>query len=113
MRIGASVVLMLLILGSLSCEEKKDAKPSAVSRSPTKVPFVPPTDSTVTVQQVKNWLRCSNLLDSLSYIYRDSFAVEDPVRLTNYQREFTKAQDKLCVVAGLPGGYEEYVWILR
>lgn len=111
MRIAASVVLLAICC--FTCSKKQNEDEKAVPPRPAKVAFVPPADSTVTIGQMRKWLRCNALLDSLSYIYRDSFAVEDPTRLTAYQREFVKAQDMLCVVGGLTGGYKEYLWVLR
>jgi len=78
-----------------------------------KTPFVPRTDSVITVEQMRKWLSCNRRLDSLSYIYLDSFKTEDSELRLRYQQNFIAAQDTICVQQGLTGGYKEYVWILR
>lgn len=79
----------------------------------TPVEFSPPKDSSITSKQLAHWNECNQLLDSLTFRYADSFKVEDPVSILRYQEDFINAQDKICVKAGLPGGYREYTWILQ
>lgn len=57
-------------------------------------------------------MQCNPLLDSLSYFYQDSFKLKGAANLVKYQEEFTEAQDRICVLAGL-NGYAEYLWIMR
>ena len=56
---------------------------------------------------------CNMLLDSLSMFYQDSFKTKDAALLIRFQEDFSKAQDKICLRAGLAGGYNEYLWILK
>ncbi|MCL2689389.1 MAG: hypothetical protein FWE57_06035 [Chitinispirillia bacterium] len=74
--------------------------------------FVPTADSTITARQLRLWKDANPVLDSLVYFYRDSFAVADPVNKLRLQEDFLKAQDKICKLAGLTGGYIEYKWIM-
>jgi hypothetical protein len=74
--------------------------------------FVPTDDSTITVRQLRLWKDCNPVLDSLTYFYKDSFTVADPVNKLRLQEDFFKAQDKICKLAGLTGGYTEYKWIM-
>jgi hypothetical protein len=62
---------------------------------------------------MKKWLQCNPYLDSLSILYKDSFAGADAARQTKAQEDFVKAQDRICLRVGLPGGYAEYLWALR
>jgi hypothetical protein len=108
------MVLLAMMLASLSsCQEKKTVEKKAPQAEPQKVEFVPPSDSLVSMEQMKKWLLCNSYLDSLSIIYKDSFAVNDAARQTRYQEDFLRAQDKICVRVGLTGGYAEYFWILK
>jgi hypothetical protein len=45
-------------------------------------------------------------------MYADSFKTANPAQRMKYQQLFTTAQDKICVITGLNGGYKEYKWIL-
>ena len=74
--------------------------------------FVPTDDSTITARQLRLWKDCNPVLDSLTYFYKDSFTVADPVNKLRLQEDFFKAQDKICKLAGLTGGYTEYKWIM-
>jgi len=99
------------------CQQKKQAQtppPSTEIKEEIKViPFVPPADSTITAQQMKAWANTNEFLDSLTQLYSDSFKVSDPVKRMHYQDNFSSAQDKICVLNGLSGGYKEYKWILN
>lgn len=114
--LSASLILSFLCF----CQQKppvtsKTPKPQVQQPTPTvkEIEFVPPADSSITVSQIKNWKRCNPLLDSIAFRYADSFKTTDPTQRLRYQEDFSKAQDKLCVLAGLPGGYQEYTWILK
>jgi hypothetical protein len=108
------ITLLAMVLAGLSvCQEKKTVEKQVPQAEPQKVEFVPPSDSLVSIEQMKKWLLCNSYLDSLSIIYKDSFAVSDAARQTRYQEDFLKAQDKICVRVGLTGGYTEYFWILK
>lgn len=81
--------------------------------TPELIPFTPPGDSSISVDQMMAWSTCNPLLDSLTFRYADSFKTEDPSELLRYQEDFINAQDRICVRAGLSGGYAEYKWILQ
>lgn len=113
---------ILAILLQNGCREKPSDDTSATSKnatvaetaeSPKPGPFTPPGDSTITSDQMIAWSTCNPLLDSLTFRYADSFKTEDPAELLRYQEDFISAQDRICVRAGLPGGYKEYKWILK
>jgi hypothetical protein len=106
-----SCATTLIICG---CDHKKEAVSSPqLQAEQKKIEFVPPADSTLTIERMKKWLLCNPYLDSLSVLYKDSFATTDAARQTRIQEDFIKAQDKICVRIGLPGGYPEYLWILK
>jgi hypothetical protein len=107
----AMMFTMLTVLSG--CQKKEIPQKIQPQAEPQKVEFVPPSDSAVSIEQMKKWLLCNSYLDSLSIIYKDSFAVNDAARQTRYQENFLKAQDKICVRVGLSGGYAEYFWILK
>jgi hypothetical protein len=107
-------LLSLVLIVSSACQ-KKAAVPKQIHRTaePQKQEFVPPSDSSVTMDQMRKWMQCNPYLDSLSIMYKDSFATGDAAKQTVYQEHFLTAQDKLCVRVGLGGGYTEYLWILK
>ncbi|HUI90667.1 MAG TPA: hypothetical protein VLX68_00330 [Chitinivibrionales bacterium] len=113
MRKKVFIVLLALVAGLSFCQTKKTVEKPTPQPELRKVEFVPPADSVVTMEQMKKWLVCNSYLDSLSVIYKDSFSVNDAARQARYQEDFLKAQDKICVRAGLTGGYAEYCWILK
>lgn len=76
-------------------------------------PFIPPADSLLTFKNLKAWSACNPLLDSLTYLYADSFKTEDVSLRIRYQDDFKTAQDRICLRTGLAGGYAEYKWILK
>jgi hypothetical protein len=97
------------------CGQKKEpvSQPEApVKKEIKSIPFIPPADSAITTQQINSWLSCNTLLDSLATMYADSFKTANPAQRMKYQQLFTTAQDKICVITGLNGGYKEYKWIL-
>ena len=98
---------------SLSCQKKQPAAQAIPAAEPVKTEFVPPADSSVTIDQMKKWVVCNVYLDSLGLLYRDSFPANDPARQMACQDRFLKAQDRICVRLGITGGYAEYLWILR
>lgn len=99
------------------CQQKKPAQtppPSTeIKKEITATPFAPPADSIITTQQMKAWASTNEFLDSLTQLYADSFKVSDPIKRMHYQDVFSSAQDKICVLNGLSGGYKEYKWILN
>lgn len=103
---------ILLALFTLCDSEKKPATEQKAT-TPQYIPFVPPSDSSVTRTELESWMDANPLLDSLSYLYRDSFQVEEPATRLRLQHDFVRAQDKICVRVGLSGGYQEYVWVLK
>ena len=109
--ITATAVLLCRKQPSEQQPEVKASEKTAETAKP--VPFVPPEDSAISQKQITSWQSCNPLLDSLTFRYTDSFKTEDPARLIRYQEDFMAAQDKICIRAGLPGGYKEYTWILQ
>ncbi len=107
------VLLCTMVVLTCGCQKNASASKQTVTAEPHKVKFVPPSDSSVTTDQVKKWILCNTYLDSLSILYKDSFLVSDAAKQTRYQENFVKAQDRLCVRVGMSGGYAEYLWILR
>ncbi len=114
--ISVSIVSCLLFF----CQQKAPAPSTAAkpqvqppSQVVKEIEFIPPADSSITVTQIQTWKRCNPLLDSITFRYADSFKTTDPTLRLRYQEDFSKAQNKLCVLAGLPGGYQEYTWILK
>lgn len=115
-----TVVAGCILIGSLGCETKKKSVVQNAPATPAlppkpvikKVEFVPPADSLITVAQMKSWLACNLLLDSLAIMYGDSFKTDDPQKRLRYQDDFSMAQDKICVLSGLTGGYKEYKWVM-
>jgi hypothetical protein len=75
--------------------------------------FVESSDSSITADQINKMNICNTLLDSLSIYYQDSFKTKDAAQLTRYQEDFVRAQDRICIRAGLSGGYKEYIWIIK
>ena len=119
-----SICTMVFLLAG-GCKDKPSENSGATSGSaplagdnqqpvPQKpVPFTPPEDSAISIDQMMAWSTSNPLLDSLTFRYADSFKTEDPAALLRYQEDFMTAQDRICVRAGLPGGYPEYKWILQ
>jgi hypothetical protein len=103
------VLILITGLFFLGCNNKTE-ETVQIARI-QKIPFIPPRDSSITRKQVQKWLATTALLDSLSYIYSDSFNTENPEKNMNYQKRFIKAQDSICIKQGLLGGYDEYVWV--
>jgi hypothetical protein len=98
------------------CQQKKKETTQVSAAIPVelkKVEFVAPSDSSMSSNQIVRMNVCNSLLDSLSILYQDSFKTKDAVLLTRFQDDFSKAQDKICLRAGLAGGYKEYLWVLK
>ncbi|MBN1308701.1 MAG: hypothetical protein JXA18_12330 [Chitinispirillaceae bacterium] len=120
MKYFTSLFFFLCAVLSFTCKEKPaeqtPAPPGTQTAPPASapfVPFIPPADSSISPQRMKAWSGCNPLLDSLTFRYADSFKTEDPTAFMRYQEDFIAAQNKICVRAGLPGGYQEYKWILQ
>ncbi|MBN1603354.1 MAG: hypothetical protein JW915_17225 [Chitinispirillaceae bacterium] len=114
--------VILAVLFSLCLCQKKSPSNSSKSSEPSpqsasalieEKKFIPPVDSLISEIQMKAWMKCNPLLDSLTFKYADSFKTKDPTLRLRYQEDFSKAQNKLCVLSGLPGGYKEYTWIMK
>lgn len=111
--------LFTIIALICQCKEKPaehaPVQPAPLTHQKSSVsnPFVPPADSSISSGQMQAWSACNQLLDSLTFRYADSFKTEDPGILMRYQEDFITAQNKICIRAGLPGGYQEYRWILQ
>jgi hypothetical protein len=118
MKTSFMILFLFFTVTMFSCREKPVDHTAAQKLSDTAmaiapVPFSPAADSSITTKQMKCWSTCNSLLDSLTFRYADSFKTEDAVAIIRYQEDFINAQDKICVRAGLPGGYQEYKWILE
>jgi hypothetical protein len=115
----AFIVSVFLVIGLQNCGKKQKSQALAPNNATlktaekVKVPFAPPPYNLITTSQMKTWLSCNPRLDSLSYVYKDSFQVKDSEALLRYQISFLKAQDHICLQQGLSGGYEEYSWVSR
>jgi hypothetical protein len=115
MHTSISVIAICLCLAAAAGCAKKKAEQSPPAPDTTAVPqkieFVAPADSTVTVDQMSNWLKCNRPLDSLSIAFQDLLKNADSVERTARQDEFMQSQDQICVATGLRGGYDEYLWV--
>ncbi len=109
-----SIIWGVCILSLLlpTCNIKKE-KSVETNNEIKKTPFSSPQDSSITVAQMQKWLSCNRRLDSLSYLYLDSFSTKNAESRLLYQQNFIKSQDTICVQQGLSGGYEEYIWVLK
>ncbi|NLG17111.1 MAG: hypothetical protein GX556_07260 [Fibrobacter sp.] len=111
------IALFLTAVLIPGCKQKNESgknNPAPQVQEETKpINFVPPSDSTISANQIKVWLTCNPLLDSLTIMYSDSFKTEDPAKRMRFQEVFSSAQDRICVKAGLAGGYKEYKWIMN
>lgn len=119
MKVISILIFPIFLVLLFSCREKpadhSDAQKAGETKKEIVVPveFIPPSDSVITPAQFTNWKSCNQLLDSLTFRYADSFKVEDPVAIIRFQEDFINAQDRICVRAGLSGGYREYKWVLQ
>jgi hypothetical protein len=113
MRINIPVCFLIGICIIIGCQKKHIAPQTSAPPEIKKIEFVPPADSSVTIDQIKKMNLCNFLLDSLSIFYQDSFKIKDAMLLTRYQEDFSRAQDKICLRTGLAGGYNEYLWLLK
>ncbi len=113
------ILFTLVLVPGSGCRknpvEEKGAQSSQTNPVPETVqaPFIPPADTSISMRQLTAWNACNALLDSLTYRYADSFKTEDASMRMRYQDDFIAAQNKICVRAGLPGGYKEYKWIIQ
>jgi hypothetical protein len=105
-----TIVSFIVISG---CQKKEIPPKIQPKAEPQKTAFIPPSDSSITIDRMKKWVQCNPYLDSLSILYKDSFAINDISKQPAYQENFLKAQDKICVRVGITGGYAEYLWILK
>ena len=101
-------LLFLITVLLLFCNEQKTEEIRLDFK-----PFVPPLNDSITPTQASLWLKCNPPLDSLSKLYTDSFATEDPSLRLKYQKDFKNRQDTICVQNGLKGGFSEYKWIME
>jgi hypothetical protein len=106
-------VLLLAVCNQAPEESPPLPSSSLIRQEARAIPFSPPADSLVSVEQLRHWIRCNRFLDSLSLFYADSFKTDNPARLQDLQTRFVQEQEQVCIRAGLRGGYEEYLWILE
>ena len=117
-KILISAISIGCIFFTIGCDNKKindEVKPvpAETKKMITKIEFIPPVDSSITSAQIKNWLGCNPMLDSLAIMYADSFKTESAQMRLRYQDDYSSAQDKICVISGLKGGYTEYKWVME
>ena len=115
-RLVITILIGLTLL--INCKGKKvivtyKVPPTQEKKEIKKIDFFAPADSLITSYQIKNWLACNPLLDSLAIMYADSFKVQNAQTRLRYQDDYSAAQDKICVLSGLKGGYKEYKWIMN
>lgn len=118
-RISSALVIGSLLLFS-SCQNSpkktvtvQASLPETVKKEIKKQQFIPSADSSITLQQLKCWSSCNSMLDSLSIMYADSFKTASAQERMRFQDAYTSAQDKICVIKGLAGGYKEYKWVME
>jgi hypothetical protein len=107
--------LLSVIIVVSGCSHQQTATQTSVpaaKQNSTAKPFMPPTDSSISLAQMTSWFSCNPRLDSLTYLYGDSFKTEDTKKRLKYQDDFSRAQDRICLCTGLTGGYKEYKWIM-
>jgi hypothetical protein len=117
-RFPKTAIFLACLFFSFSCENKKSVPVTktispAIAKEIKKIEFLAPADSSITAIQIKNWLACNPMLDSLAIMYADSFVTENAQMRLRYQDDYSSAQDKICVLSGLPGGYIEYKWVME
>ena len=103
----------VLCLVGLFCQPTREPPSENPEQLIEPKPFVPPSDSLATTAQMEAWMSAGRGLDSVSLQYRDPLATEDPVERNAIEKAFRRSQDEACLLAGLQGGYEEYLWILQ
>lgn len=65
------------------------------------------------------WFNCSHGLDSVSGFFTKSltavqaFTADNAALTDSMLKKFSLAQDRVCNANGLPGGYQEYQWIME
>jgi hypothetical protein len=117
-RFPITVISLVCLFFCFGCKNKKNVPitktiSSAITKEIKKIEFIAPADSSITAIQIKNWLACNSMLDSLAIMYADSFVTENAQMRLRYQDDYSSAQDKICVLSGLPGGYIEYKWVME
>jgi hypothetical protein len=114
MKLGVRTVMVISFLAVISqCGRGPKYAAGAGDSADKPALFVPPSDSTVSAQQMAAWFSCNSELDSLSGIFTKSLPAGAPALTDSLQYVFSKAQDRLCRKNGLKGGYQEYRWILE
>lgn len=114
-KFSVTAISLACLFFSFSCEHKKPdpITKTTITKSIKKIEFIVPADSSISTVQIKNWLACNPMLDSLAIMYADSFKTENAQMRLRYQDDYSSAQDKICALSGLPGGYIEYKWVME
>lgn len=107
-----SGLVILFVMAIIGCS-KKSPQPKQTPAASVSSEFVPSTDSSLTTSQIEKWLTSNPLLDSLSYLYEDSFKTGNASKRLRYQEDYTAAQNRICLLSGFAGGYKEYCWVLQ
>ena len=96
-----------------ACNSNNNSSGSSTVQDVGAIDFHPPANGSASDGQMRCMNSCTPALDSLSIVYRDSFNVKGSGEQTRRQNTFVQAQDRICVYAGLAGGYAEYFWITK
>ena len=59
------------------------------------------------------WFNCNQGLDSVSGFFTKSLTADNAAVTDSALKNFSLAQDRVCIDNGLPGGYQEYQWIME
>jgi hypothetical protein len=113
------ILLISLLTISLFSGCNQSPKPpvsqdnSALVPVDTITPFIPPVDSIIAPVRFSAWFACNKSLDSLSIAFTNTVAGGKSVPGDSARSSFCRAQDRICALHGLKGGYVEYRWIME
>jgi len=106
--IGISALCILA-----ACNSNNNSSRLSTVQDVGAIDFHPPATGGASDGQMRCMNNCISALDSLSIVYRDSFNIKGAGEQTRRQNNFVLAQYRICVNAGLAGGYAEYFWITK
>jgi len=96
-----------------ACNSNSNSSRTSTVQDVGTIDFHPPANGSASDGQMRSINSCTFALDSLSIVYRDSFNIKGAGEQTRRQNNFVQAQDRICIHAGLAGGYAEYFWITK
>ncbi len=109
-----AVIVPLLTTGCGKDKESEEQETGSMKKEAAeRIEFKAPENGKITREKLSVWLTCNPKLDSLGRVYAEKFKDNDPSEVKKLEKEFLKAQDRICTSKGLPGGYDEYLWIYR